>query len=206
MVMGNINKTRGNKRGNQTDKRLLKFVTIHPGLSQYELAKQLKTSSGHIDGAVRRLLQQHKITLRALERTGRKVNLIYPKNKKSMNAIEVPSSLLKTQMPAGEQVFVYALDSSTIGISGKDEPDWREIAGFQDRIVLKTAAGKTIMPLPERFLRFYDLKRKNRVVSFNGGHILITVNGNLDRLVETALTETERVVKKLSKKYDKSKP
>jgi hypothetical protein len=74
------------------------------------------------------------------------------------------------------EAFIYALDSSTIGISGKEEPDWREI-GFQDKIVLKTVAGKTIITLPERFLRFYDLRRKHRVVSFNGGHILITVNG-----------------------------
>jgi len=174
-----MNKTRGNKGGHQTDQALLKFVRANPGMSQYELTKQLKTSSGHVDGAVRRLLKQHKLTLRVLERTGRKVNLIYPKNQKPMNVIEVPSSLLKAEMSVCGEVFVYALDSSTIGISGKEEPDWNEVSGFQEKIVLKTTVGKIIIELPELFLRFYDLRRKHRIVSFNGGHILITVSGDL---------------------------
>jgi hypothetical protein len=174
-----MNKTRSNKRGNRIDQTLLKFVKLTPGLSQYELAKQLKTSSGCIDGAVRRLLKQRKIVMKVLERTGRKVNLIYPKNQKSMSVIEVPSSLLKMEMPVCDEVFVYALDSSTIGISGKEEPDWNAVAGFQEKIVLKTTAGKTIIELPERFLRFYDLKRRHRIVSFNEGRILITVSGDL---------------------------
>jgi hypothetical protein len=169
-----------NKRGKESDKRLLEVIRDYPGLSQYELAVKLKSSSGLIDGSIRRLLKQKEIFIQVIERNGRRVNLVYPKNQRPSNVLEVPISLLKTGNPLWDQsAFVYALDSSTIGISGEEMPEWKEISRFQKEIPLKKEREKIELLVPEEFLRFYNMERKHRVVSISGNAILVTVSGDI---------------------------
>jgi len=167
-----------NKRGEESDKILLGTIRENPGLSMYELAKKLKWKTGRVDGTVRRLLNANKVFIRILERNGRRVNLVYPKEYKPSNRIEVPVELLGN--PAwSERAFIYALDSSTIGISSHEVPEWKEEAGFMEEIPIKKSEGKVVLQVPEKFRRFYGLERKHRVVSVNGENILITVSGNI---------------------------
>ena len=84
-----------NKRGLESDKLLLDTIKDYPGLSQYELTKKLRWNSGHVDGAIRRLVNENLIVIKGLERNGRLVNLIYPKDSKPSNLIEVPVNLLQ---------------------------------------------------------------------------------------------------------------
>lgn len=169
-----------NKRGKESDEFLLDIIKKYPGLSQYELGRKLKWSSGRVDGSIRRLLSANKIFIRVLERNGRRVNLVYPKDQKPLSIIEVPTELLNTSNPIwNECAFVYALDSSTIGISGHEIPEWEEIACFLEKIPLQKTEGKTILQIPETFWRFYNLERKHRVVSLNGNNLLITVSGDI---------------------------
>jgi len=169
-----------NVRGRESDEILLDIVEKHPGLSQYELGKKLKWNAGRVDGSIRRLLNAGRIFVRVLERSGRRVNLVYPKDEKPLNIIEVPSELLRPGNPIwSEHAFVYALDNSTIGISGREMPAWEEISCFLQRIPLKETDGKMVLQIPEKFWRFYNLARKHRVVSVNGNNLLITVSGDI---------------------------
>jgi hypothetical protein len=169
-----------NVRGKESDEILLKTIKNYPGLSQYELGKKLKWNAGRVDGSIRRLLNEGKILIRVLERNGRRVNLVYPKEQKPVDVIEVPTELLKTGNPLwDEYAFVYALDSSTIGIAGREMPEWEEISCFLEKIPIQTVEGKMVLKIPERFWRFYNMERKHRVVSINGNNILITISGNI---------------------------
>jgi hypothetical protein len=171
---------RRNKRGVESDQVLLDLIEGYPGLSQYELAKKLKWPIGRIDGSIRRLLREKKIFIKVLERNGRYVNLVCPKNSKPSDIIEVPAKLLHASNPAWlESAFIYALDSSTIGISGHETPEWKTISCFQEKIPIEKDAEKLILRIPDKFKRFYDLERKHRVVSVNGNNILITISGNI---------------------------
>lgn len=171
---------RRNRKGKESDEILLETIKKYPGLSQYELAKKLGWPSGHIDGSIRRLLNTNEIFIRVLERNGRRVNLVYPKDQKPSGIIEVPIDLLHTGNPIwNEGAFVYALDSSTIGISGEEMPEWEEISCFVERIPIRKSAETAVLQIPEKIARFYNMERKHRVVSINGNTILVTISGDI---------------------------
>jgi len=171
---------RRNRKGKESDEMLLEIIKKYPGLSQYELAKKLEWPSGHIDGSIRRLLNANEIFIRVLERNGRHVNLVYPKDQKPSNIIEVPIDLLRTGNPIwNESAFVYALDSSTIGISGEEMPEWEEISCFSEKIPIRKSAETAVLQIPEKIVRFYNMERRHRIVSVNGNTILVTVSGEI---------------------------
>ena len=119
-------KTR-NKNGLESDRILLETIKEYPGLSQYELAKKLKWQSGRVDGAIRRLLNEGQVVIKTLERNGRRVNLVYPEDSKPANVVVVPEALLHVGNPTWlDSAFIYALDSTTIGVSGHEMPEWAE--------------------------------------------------------------------------------
>jgi len=171
---------RRNKRGFESDRVLLGIIREYPGLSQYELAKKLKWPIGRIDGSIRRLLIKKEIFIKVLERTGRIVHLVYPEDDKPSNIIEVPVEQLNVSNPAWlDSAFIYALDSATIGISGHELPEWKEISCLLEKIPIERDAEKLVLKIPDNFKRFYDLERKHKVVSINGNNILITISGNI---------------------------
>jgi len=169
-----------NKAGKKSDEFLLDTIEKNPGLSQYELARKLNWHSGHVDGSIRRLLKANRIFIRVLERNGRRVNLIYPKSQKPSNVLEVPSELLKVGNPVwNDYAYFHALDSSTIGVSGREIPEWKEVSCFLETVPIQRDDGRLVLQIPEAFWRFYNLERKHRVVSVNGNNILITVSGDI---------------------------
>jgi hypothetical protein len=171
---------RRNKRGFESDQAVLNTIKEYPGLSQYELAKKLKWQSGRVDGAIRRLLNEGLIVIKVLERNGRRVNLVYPEDSKPTNVVEVPEELLHVKNPTWlDSAFIYALDSTTIGISGHEMPEWAEISCFLKKIPIERDNDNVVLEIPENFKRFYNMERKHRVVSINGNNLLITISGNL---------------------------
>ena len=169
-----------NKRGLQSDKLLLDTVTSHPGLSQYELTKRLDWPSGKVDGAIRRLVNKNQLLIKSTPRNGRLVNLIYQKDNKPQNDVTVPASLLQFENGMWlDSAFVYALDSTTIGIAGSEMPEWKEIACFTETTPIKKDKENIVLQIPEKFNKFYNLERKHKAVTVNGNAILITITGNI---------------------------
>ena len=167
-------------KGRKSEQTLLEIIRDYPGLSQYELAKKVKWKMGHVDGTIRRLLNSKEVFIAVIDRNGRKVNLVYPKDQKSSNIIEVPNSFLKRGNPSWhERAFIYALDSSTIGISGRELPEWNEISCFSSEIPIENERARISIRIPENFVRFYNLEKKHHVVSINGNNILVTVSGDI---------------------------
>jgi len=167
-------------KGRRSEQTLLEIIRNYPGLSQYELAKKVKWKMGHVDGAVRRLLNSKEVFITVVDRNNRKVNLVYPIDQKQSNIVEVPNSFLKMENPSWhEKAFIYALDSSTIGISGRELPEWNEISCFSSAIPIENYEGKISIRIPENFVRFYNLEKKHRVVTINGNNILVTVSGDI---------------------------
>ncbi len=168
-----------NKRGLKSNKLLLDIVNSNPGLSQYELTKRLDWPSGKVDGAIRRLVNETQILIKSTQRNGRLVNLIYPKDCKPQDLIEVPSNLLHSENGEWQnQAYVYALDSTTIGVAGSEIPEWKESACFNGTTLIKKQE-KITFQIPQKFVTFYNLKRKHKVVTLNGNTLLITITGNL---------------------------
>jgi hypothetical protein len=169
-----------NKRGLQSDKLLQETINSYPGLSQYELAKRLDWPSGKVDGVIRRLVNKNQILIKNTQRNGRIVNLIYPKDSKPHDLIEVPISLLQLENGAwSDCAFVYALDSTTIGIAGREIAEWKEFACFTETIPLKRQGDKIVLRMTKKFSGFYNIEKKHKVVSINGNTLLITISGTL---------------------------
>jgi hypothetical protein len=179
-VVKNLQTIIKNKRGVDSDKLLLDTINQYPGLSQYELGRKMKWHSGHVDGAIRRLFNQNLITIKGLERNGRTVNLIYPKDTKPQDIIEVKADYLTYENGEWQnQAYVYALDSTTIGITGTEIPEWKEYAAFTAVIPIKRQNDMLILQLPEKFKTFYQITRKHRVAGLSSNTILVTVSGTL---------------------------
>lgn len=169
-----------NKRGLESDKKLLDTITDHPGLSQYELTRKLKWNSGHVDGSIRRLFNENLITIKRLERNGRTVHLIYPKDDKPSDLIEVLKKYLNFEYNQWRDcAYVYALDTTTIGIAGRDIPEWREYAAFTEVIPIRTEEEKILLYLPKKFSTFYQVNRKLKVASLSDNVLIVTVSGDL---------------------------
>ena len=99
---------------------------------------------------------------------------------KPPNVIEVPISLLQIGNQTWlDSAHVYALDSTTIGIAGREIPEWKEYASFTEAIPIKKQGEKIILRIPEKFVGFYNIERKHKAVSVNGNTLLITISGNI---------------------------
>jgi len=170
-----------NKKGEKSDRILLKAIIENPGFSQYELKKKLKWHSGHVDSAVRRLLRSKKILLEVIERNGRRANLVYPIDyAKPLNVVEIPVKALNVRNPSwSQEACIYALDSSTIGISGRRIEEWDQVAGFKSHISPRVEEQKVFLEIPEDFVKFYNLDRKVYSTGIVGSNILITVSGEI---------------------------
>jgi len=173
---------KSNKRGKKSNTTIRELIKEYPGLSQYELSRKLRWTTGRVDGAVRRLVKSGEVFLRVVVRNGRGVNLVYPEEFKPSDNIEVPNNLLDIGNPVWQdRAWFYALDSSTIGISGYNIDEWNEISQFVEEIPIDRSREeeKLVLRIPERFWTFYNLERKHRVVSINGNAILVTLSGDI---------------------------
>jgi len=167
-------------KGMKSEEFLLEIIRNYAGLSLYELANKAKWTVGRVDGTVRRLLRAQEVFITVIERNGRRVNLVYPKEQKPSNIVEVPTNLLRTDNPVWQsEAFIYALDHANIGISGQEISEWKEISCFDSRIPIERNARAITLKIPEKFVRFYHLDEKHRAVSVNGNNILITISGDI---------------------------
>ena len=166
-------------KGGGTDQELLEIVSRRPGLSKYELARSAKWSIGKTDGAIVRLAERRLVYLMVLERDGRRVNLVYPAGYVEPSYISVHAEVV----PLGVvSAVVYALNSSTIGVSWEDNDDWGRIALRAERVALRASNGDVIFDLPSGFKWFYGFDHRHHVVSIMEEGLLITVSGEIRKI------------------------
>lgn len=163
------------------DDMLLQVIRQNPGLSMYELAKLLKWSIGKTDGSVRRLTNSNKVQICSIERNGRRVTLVYPKSRKSFDeTVEVPKKLLTIGNPLWkDNGYVYALDDTNIGITGKPFSQWQNNASFREKVKLVDKKDHFALKIPQRFVAFYHLQDKHLTKTVNGNRLILTIDGRL---------------------------
>lgn len=167
-------------RSRETNSELYQLIESEPGLSKYELKNELKWSMGKTDGSIRRLLESGQIIIKKIERDGRQVSLIYPNSYRSTNVVKIPIMELEIHNPIWMNgAFMYALDSETIGVTGRRFRTWGNISRFMKEIPLRKDDEHIMFEFPEEFRRFYQLDRKHRVVSINANNVIINISGNI---------------------------
>lgn len=90
--------------------------------------------------------------------------------------IKIPDRLLRSPVLAwGDRAFIYALDSSTIGISGYEIEEWNKESCFTDVMPIRNDGEDLVIKIPERFFKFYKLDVYQRTTTVSGNIVLITV-------------------------------
>jgi len=162
------------------DGTLMCAVRETPGLSLYELSTRLKWSIGKTDGSVRRLTNARRLLINAVERNGRLVTLVYPRQKQASDIVQVPKSLLKLGNPLWKDVgYVYALDYANIGITGEPSADWKKQGCHVEKAKLVSKKDRFVLRIPERIANFYHLSDKHVVKTVNGNRIILTIDGRV---------------------------
>lgn len=162
------------------DDTLLHLIRTNPGLSLYELSKLLGWTIGKTDGTLRRLNNAGKIQITSIERNGRLVTLVYPREHKAKDILEVPKRLLVVGNPLWKDTgHLYALDNSTIGITGEPLKQWRKISCFHEKVPLRNNEDRFSLRIPDRFVSFYNLNAKHFTKTVNGNRIILTIDGTI---------------------------
>lgn len=159
---------------------MLDLINSYSGLSLYEIKSKLKWTTGKTDGVKKRLLRKKKIFIKVVERSGRRVELVYPYDQRPSSIIQVSEKELEIGNPLWDnEASIYALDSYTIGVAGKTIPEWSEISCFEKTIPLDHRDGNVLFEIPEEFRRFYQLDQNHSVVTINSNNLLITISGRI---------------------------
>lgn len=163
-----------------TDQELRETVYANPGLSMYELSRKLGWSIGRVDGSVKRLINSNDARMRLVERGGRRVNLVFPADSVSGDEISVPeSSFGQGGENWGNSAIVYALDSETIGVSGKFNENWERKASFRNRAPVTREGDNIKIILPDEVKSFYKLDGKEVDVKIEESNIVIITSGKI---------------------------
>jgi hypothetical protein len=168
------------RKGTIANEEMLNIIKNDPGLSKYEISKELGWTMGKTDGAIGRLLELGKIFIKEIERDGRSLKLVYPDYLVPSDTISIPESEIEAGNPAwSDDAYFYALDSETIGISSKKFDIWSEISLFRKKHQIKHENGDILIELPQDFKNFYKLNEKHYSVSINANNILVTITGKI---------------------------
>ena len=99
---------------------------------------------------------------------------------KTLDLIEVPANMLNSNYGVWRDLaYVYALDSTTIGVAGTEMPEWKDYACFTSTTPIEKQNETIILRIPPKFTAFYNVERKHKVVTLNSNTLLITITGNL---------------------------
>ena len=164
----------------ERDRFLLTAVRNSPGLSLYELRKLTKWPTGRVDGSLHRLLNGRRILIHSLDRNGRRVNLVYPRQKLRTDLIEIPMKSIKLGNPIWkDHAFFYALDNLSFGVTGERFPDWLKNAAFQAKVKPHHVQKSIRLSIPRRFQEFYHLKNNHTTVTLSDNNVLVTITGRI---------------------------
>ncbi len=163
-----------------TNGEIYALIEREPGLSKYELGKELNWTPGKTDGAIKRLLKEERIFIKEIQREGKRVGLIYPAHMRPDEDVSIPLEELEINNPIWmDTAFMYALNMYTIGVTGNLFDQWDDISLFTREISIRKDNDEIRFKFPEEFKRFYELNHKHYNISINGNKVLLIVSGNI---------------------------
>ncbi|GEM_PF-837743 len=167
--------------GEESDKILLDKVRQLPGLTIYELSKELEWTKGRVQGSVNRLLEQNILRKKKVVLNDRILTKIFPTEYKEsevgvveVNSEVVDPKLWKTHAFAGamNRVLIKIVPEEMVdAITGK--------AFFYEKIPIEYRTSTVTFKLPQRLRDFYMLDNSILGVSTNvkGDAVLVTIEG-----------------------------
>jgi len=168
------------RRGELTDSLVLKEVKRRPGSTIREISMRLNMSNGRVDGSVNRLVSQRKVKVKHFLRRGILIKRVYPVEfiPKSKEIIEVPRELVEDSLWK-EEVYIYALSRSTIGISPQDVEEWDKKSILKEKAPLFKKEESLVVELPASISEFYQLENSEISFSMLDNLVLLTVESIL---------------------------
>ena len=168
------------KRGLLTDGQIYDYIRKNQNSTIREIAENLNMTNGRVDSSVNRLLQMDKVLVNHFIRNGILVKRVSTQEISSYNynQIEITKDLLEKKIWK-EEVYVYALSRSAIGISPYERENWKKRAPMQDKLFVKFIDNNMIMDLPEYFVNFYELPNSQLDISGNKDQILLSVQATI---------------------------
>jgi len=166
------------ERGEKSEEELLRIIKEKPGLSFYELTKEMGWSNGKTSGCLKRLIQKNRIKMvRSIRKQGIG-NFIFPKDFEfETDTIGIPSELLKANPPWKEIAYLYALSANSFGISGQPVPNWEKMSKFTDTAKIINSNGTIEVTPPKDFADFYKLCKSLHSTAILNDKIIVTVEG-----------------------------
>ena len=157
----------------------MKIINKNPGLSINKITRRIGWTKGRVDGSIRRLLKSKRIYIKVFDDCGRTSHFVYPYTLGLTNQIEVPDNLLRIGNPFWQEAHVYGLDNITIGATGRANDEWEKEAWKKIIVPTEKGNGKVTFSLPDEFVRFYQLNKRDKTVAIGDNNILITVSGEI---------------------------
>lgn len=163
-------------KGIKTDSAVLQRIQEEPGTTVHEIADYLDWTNGKVDGSVNRLLKKGRIRVQFYMRKRTLVKKIYPVEKKVRppNVIEIPKENIDKDIWKNE-VFIYSLSRSSIGLSPRKIAQWDERASWKGSATVKDEDEKLVVELPKRLSDFYRLENSEVSLSTSDDFALLTI-------------------------------
>lgn len=181
------------QKGETTDTAILGEITKKPGITVSEIAKNLAWSNGKVDGSVNRLALEGRAKIKHCLKRGVLVKMVYPAEfaRRPRNLIEIPREMVDYDLWK-ENVVVYSLSRSTIGIARQEVPEWDERAFTKQKVPIEKNGGSIILKMPRKLSSFYQFDNSEIGLSTIGDFVLVTVESILPVKLPLAYPEESR--------------
>ena len=163
-------------RGRKTDSTIFDIIKEKSGITVQEIANRLGWTNGKVDGSINRLAEQGKIRIQYFMQKKSFIKRVYPIEEKQrpFNVIEIPKEDIERSL-WGNDVLVYSLSRSSIGISPTKIDEWENRAFWKGSATIEDEHGKIKLKLPDKLSDFYRLENSETSLATNEDFALITV-------------------------------
>jgi predicted transcriptional regulator len=167
--------------GEESDRILLDKVRESPGLTIYELSKELEWSKGRVQGSVNRLVEQKVLRKKKIVLNDRILTKILPEEYKEpeVGVVEINYKIVEPQLWK-TNAFAGAMDRVLIKIVPEEMVDViTEKAFFYEKIPVEHRTDTITFKLPQSLRDFYRLDHSVLGVSTNikGDTVFLTIEG-----------------------------
>lgn len=167
------------RQGEETDSNILSLVKERPGVSIYALSSIMKTSPGLVRGSIQRLSKKGEVDVQYVMRGGRLVTETFPRGfmGRLENDILIDKELIESldSWKNRDQVFIYGLNRTTLGVAPYKVEEWEKKARFAEQAKVIDDGKRFLVELPFEIAEFYLWKNSFADVSAVDDLVLVTL-------------------------------